>query len=131
MANIEITDNQPLGIVVWDPVYQDDTMLAAIPAGTYAKGTMLKRDGTDLALYALGDIDDPVAVLAQEYVADGATAVRNRVLISGRVRKSDLLADDGGTPTAPNVDDLDRLKASDIIAQDVVQLGHFDNPNNP
>jgi hypothetical protein len=130
MANVEITNNAPFGIVLWEPVFADELMLATIPAATYAAGTMLKRDaGGALDLYDVADVAtiDPVAVLAAEYVADGATAMANRVLIAGRVRKADMLIDNAGTPEAPSAAALDKLKAAGIIAQDVQQLAELDN----
>ena len=42
MANLTITNNAPNGVVIWEPVFEDDT-LAATGAVTYLLGTLLAR----------------------------------------------------------------------------------------
>lgn len=52
--NIEITNNAPNGIVIWDPVF-DDEILSAPGAVTYVRGTVLARKAVEDAVVAAAD----------------------------------------------------------------------------
>jgi hypothetical protein len=144
MANLEITNNNPFGLVIWDPVFQDELVRrpAAFTADLIlAAGTVLRRDAAsgelapyvqDIILPAEAPVLEtyPVAILMEELdltVAD--TGVPSRVLVSARVRRGDLLAYPDDTTAATVINDFtgDLLKAADILALNVQQLGELDN----
>ena len=128
MSNIEITNNAPVGIITWDPVYEDDTLIAT-GAVTYVKGTLLGRITASgkLTAYDSGAGDGsevPIAVLPQEEVFTGAGEVPIRSLISGRVRRADMVAHGVGDIT---IAEADQLRDYDIITQKTTQLAKLDN----
>ncbi len=108
MATLEITNNSPNGVVVWDPVF-DDEILAATGAVTYALGTVLARksvadavtpaagsntgDGTvTLATVAAGQ----VVPIVGAYALTVTTAVTNGGILqlkdpNGAIVASDLI----------------------------------------
>ncbi len=108
MATLEITNNAPNGVVVWDPVF-DDEILAATGAVTYALGTVLARksvadavtpaagsntgDGTvTLATVAAGQ----VVPIVGAYALTVTTAVTNGGILqlkdpNGAIVASDLI----------------------------------------
>ena len=125
---MEITKKEPFGIVVWDPVYQDETLTAA-GAVTWAAGTLLGRVTASgkLTAYASGAADGsevPIAVLKEEVVFAGAGDKADRPVVSGRVRRGDLVAHGVGAITDA---EADALRSMTIIPQNVAQLGEFDN----
>lgn len=125
---MEITKNEPFGIVVWDPVYQDET-LTATGEVTWAAGTLLGRITADgkLTAYTSGASDGsevPIAVLKEEVVFAGAGDKIDRPIVSGRVRRGDLVAHGVGAITDA---EADALRSMTIIPQNVAQLGEFDN----
>jgi len=109
MATLTITNNKPRGVVIWDPVFEDET-LSAPGAATYVKGTVLARktlldaiteaadggntgDGTiTLATVVAG----PVVPLVGTYVLTVTTAVTNGGILqlkdpNGAIVASDLI----------------------------------------
>lgn len=64
MATLEITNNSTNGVVVWEPVF-DDEILSAPGAATYVKGTVLARKS----------VADAVAVAAGANTGDGTTTL--------------------------------------------------------
>lgn len=128
MANIEITNNQTRGIVIWDPVFEDEILIDAGGA-TYAAGTLLGRitASAKLTKYTSGAGDGsqiPVAVLLNELVLPGATDVPCRPIISGRVRRNDLVAHGVGAITTA---ESDLLRDYGIIPLSTTQLAELDN----
>ena len=132
MANIEITTATRRTIVIWDPVYQDDTVKFA-GAGTLLAGTIMARDTSDLKLvpFVKGGSTNgngiPNCVLLDALTAAGAGDVTTRPVISGRLRKGDLVIDADGN--ASNIDAAveDQLRTFTIIAQPTDQLSEYDN----
>lgn len=123
-----VTNNAPNGIVVWEPVHQDETLTAA-GAVTWAAGTLLGRITASgkLTAYESGNSDGsevPVAVLETETEFTGAGDKVDRPIISGRVRRGDLVAHGVGAITDA---EADALRTMTIIPQSVAQLGELDN----
>lgn len=129
MANLEITNNATNGVVIWDPVYQDETLLDA-GGETYPAGTILGRITASgkLTKYTTAAVDGseiPVAILQDELVLAAATDTPCRPIISGRVRRGDLLADD---PARVITDaESDALRDFTMIALSTTQLAELDN----
>lgn len=128
MQNIEITNNDPLGIVIWDPVFEDATLTFAgaetWPAGAVlgkvtATGKYVRFDAA-----AVDGSEVPKAVLSQEVTAAGAGDVAGRPLISGRVRAGDLVDAADAALTGAQ---LDQLRDYTIIALATNQLAELDN----
>jgi len=117
---------------IWDPVYQDDVVKFA-GAGTLLAGTIMARDTTDLKLvpYVKGGATNgngvPKCVLLDALTAAGAGDVTTRPVISGRLRKGDLVINADGD--ASNIDAAveDQLRTFTIIAQPTDQLSEYDN----
>ena len=134
MANIEITNNKTNGMVVWEPVYQDETLTAA-GALTYPAGTALGRitTGAKLTHYASTPVAGAegseviVAVLANDVTFAGAGDAPIRALISGRVRASDITAWNSGTPAPLAISEKEMLRDMTIIVQETEQLTSQDN----
>lgn len=55
MATLEITNNAPNGVVIWEPVFED-AVLSAPGAVTYAAGTVLARKTVADAVVAAADV---------------------------------------------------------------------------
>lgn len=128
MANMEVTNNAPNGIVVWEPVFDNDTLLAA-GALTYAAGTVLGRITASgkLTHYASGNVDGsevPVAVLLDEEVFAGAGDIPFRPILGGRLRRADLVAHGVGALTQAEVD---LLRDYGIVGLNTLQLAELDN----
>jgi hypothetical protein len=128
MSNISITTNSPQGIVIWEPVYEDDTFTAP-GAETWAAGTVLGRITASgkLTKYTSGAADgseNPVAVLQDALEFTGAGDLPGRPIISGRVRRQDLVAHGVGPLT---IEEVDALRNYGIIALNTTQLAEFDN----
>ena len=122
MANIEITQNDTTGVVIWEPVFSDETLTAA-GADTWAAGTLLGRiTASKLTIYTSGAVDGsetPIAVLRDEVVFAGAGDLPGRPIIAGRVRRELLVADGVG---AVNQTEVDQLRDYGIIALSTQQL---------
>lgn len=146
MANIEIQNNDVVGLVVWDPVYADDVVGDFVSAQTYAKGTILRREYTTagspangvLTVFAENAIDPnvaipfeemPVAILIQDTDVPHQTApgdeIPVRVLIGGRLRASNLLSVDNPSELNPLVKYL--LKQNGFFALETKELAELDN----
>ena len=129
MVNIEITNNSTRGIVVWEPVFDDETFTAA-GAETYVAGTVLGRLTADSKLvpYAsggAGGAEIPVAVLLDDLEADAAGDIPIRPILSGQVRANDLIEHGVGAITSKLV--FDQLRDYSIIALSTTQLSELDN----
>jgi len=123
-----ITNNSTDGVVIWDPVFADDTLIDAA-GGTFPAGTVLGRitAGGNLTPFLPGAVDGsevPVAVIRDEVTLAAATAVPCRPIISGRVRRDDLLDGDGDPLTQAAID---QLRDYTIIALGTAQLAELDN----
>tara|TARA_R110002153_G_C13332612_1_gene498617 strand:- start:34078 stop:34467 length:390 start_codon:yes stop_codon:yes gene_type:complete len=128
MANLEITNNDVTGVVVWEPVFENETLLDAGGA-TYAAGTLLGRITASgkLTAYVVGAVDGsevPVAVLRDELVLVAATDTACRPIIAGRVRIADLVAHGVGAIT---IAESDALRDYGIIPLTTTQLSELDN----
>ena len=128
MANIEIQNNQTRGVVVWEPVFDDETIVDAGGA-TYAAGTLLGRITANgkLTAYASGNVDGsevPVAVLRDELVLVAATDTPCRPILAGRVRRGDMVAHGVGAITDA---EADALRDYGIVPLSTTQLAELDN----
>ena len=132
MANIEITNNKVRGVVLFEPVFKNETVTFA-DDGTMLEGTILARNTATLKLveFVKGGTTNgngiPTAVLTQELTAESAGDVPVKVMVSGQVRAGDLvIAADGD---ATNIDDtvLDELRDFGIIGLETTQLAQQDN----
>ena len=129
MANIQITNNQTRGISIWDPVFEDEIVLDA-GNEVYPAGTVLGRITASgkLTKYTTGASDGseiPVSVLLDELVLTAGVDMPCRPIISGRVRRNDLLADDPARSITTAEADL--LRDYSIIALSTTQLAELDN----
>ena len=129
MANLEITNNVTRGIVLWDPVFADAVLVDAA-GDTYPAGTMLGRITANdkLTKFKAASVDGseiPLAVLTEEVVLPAATDVAARPLISGRIRRGDLIA--GDPARAPTQAEVDTLRDFSIISLSTQQLAELDN----
>lgn len=132
MANIEITNNKTRTIVVWEPVFEDDTVTFA-GAATLKAGTILARDSVSLKLvpYVKGGSTNengiPKAVLRDELTAEGAGDLPCRPIIGGRIRKGDLVIDADGDASNVDAAVVDQLRDFAVIALGTTQLAELDN----
>ncbi len=131
MPDPVITNNKTFGVVVWEPVFEDDIIVDAT-GGTYPAGTLLGRlSGTgNLTAYVSGAADGseiPIAVLKDELVLAAATPVSCRPIVSGRLRRSELSRYNGGTPDALTQAEVDALRDYSIVALNTVGLMELDN----
>lgn len=128
MTNIEITNNATSGVVIWEPVFDDDVLIVT-GAVTYAAGTVLGRITASgkLTAYTSGAGDGsqvPIAVLHEETVFTGAGEIPFRPILGGRVRRADLVAHGVGALTQAEVD---LLRDYGIVALTTTQLAELDN----
>lgn len=132
MPNMEVTNNQTRGVAIWDPRFKDELVTFA-GAGTLLAGTILARDSVSLKMvpFVKGGVANengiPKAMLLDELVAVGAGDVPCRPIISGVVRRGDLVIDADGD--ASNVDGAvtDQLRDYGIEAISTTQLAELDN----
>jgi hypothetical protein len=128
MATLEITNNDTTGLVLWDPVFEGNTIVDA-GGDTYLAGTVLGRITASgkLTAYTSGAADGseiPLAVLHEDLVLAAATDYPIRAIISGRVRRADLIAFGVGAIT---VGEADELRGFGIISLSTVELSQLDN----
>lgn len=126
--SIEITTNDVTGIVIWGPVFEDEILFDAA-ALTYAKGTLLGRITASgkLTKYTSGALDGsdvPVAVLRDAITLAAGVDKPCRPIISGRVRRQDLVAHGVGAITAA---EADLLRTMTIIPLNTNELSELDN----
>lgn len=128
MATLDITNNSTRSVVVWDPVFEDDILIDA-GGETYPAGTLLGRISASgkLTKYESGNGDGsevPLAILFEETVLAAATDTPFRPIISGRLRRGDLIAVGVGDITDA---EADALRDYSIIALSTTQLAELDN----
>lgn len=128
MANIEITNNSTSGLSIWDPIFEDDILIDA-GGETYPAGTLLGRltASGKLTKYESGNSDGseiPLAILFNETVLVAATDTPFRPIISGRLRRGDLIAVGVGAITQA---EADALRNFTIIPLSTTQLAELDN----
>ena len=124
-------DNTIPQLMLSDGIFEQETLTAA-GALTYPVGLLLGRITASgkLTHYNSGAADGsevPVAVLTNAKVFAGAGDLVFRALLSGVIRKDQLLVWNGGTPIAPTVGELDELRDFTIIGRDTRELLKFDN----
>lgn len=132
MPDPVITNNSARSVVIWDPVFEDDEITFG-GAGTLLAGTILARDSVSLKLvpFVKGGVTNgngiPKAVIRDAVTAAGAGDVAARVIIGGRLRKSDLVIDADGDAT--NVDKAveDQLRDYANLVLSTTQLMELDN----
>lgn len=128
MPTLEVTNNSTNGIVVWNPVHNDETLTAA-GADTWVAGTLLGRITASgkLTIYTSGAANGaevPVAILATEEVFTGAGDRPARVIVGGQLRRADLVADGVGAIT---IAEADALRDYGIVSLTTTQLAEQDN----
>jgi hypothetical protein len=128
MANLNITNRQLTGIVVFGAVFEDET-LTATGAETWPAGAVLARvtaSGKLVRFDAGGaaGTEIPLAVLTVAVEFTGAGDRTERPAIAARVRRGDLVdaADGALTDVA-----VDTLRSYGVIAQATHQLTELDN----
>lgn len=95
MANMTVINNISAGIVVWDPVYEDNIFNDPV-TGVYLAGTILGRIATSGKLIAYKSTNDdgsqvPVALLQNKLDFVGDIDISFRPIIAGRVRREDIV----------------------------------------
>lgn len=133
MSNKTIT-NIDTGHVVLERVANGDELLTAAGAATFLSGTILARDtdtGKLVPYVKEGSTNGngvPHSVLTYEVAATGPGDVAVRPLLAGKVNRNRLVIH--ADADASNVDsvEVDGLRSMHIIAEDVSQLGRYDNP---
>ena len=132
MPNIEIQNNKTRGVVVWEPVFKDETVTAAA-ADVFAAGTILARDTTtlNLVLFVKGGTTNgngvPKAILTQELEFTGAGNLPARPMVEGQVRTGDLVIDADGDASNIDAAVLDQLRDYGIVGRTTLQLAELDN----
>ena len=126
--SLEVTNNSTSGVVVWHPTFEDNIIIDAAGA-TYAAGTVLGRitASGNLTKYASGAADGsevPIAVLRDAVTLAAGVAQPCRPIVSGIVRRDDLIAHGVGALTQAEVDALRDYK---IEAKSTLQLADLDN----
>ena len=129
MSNLEITNNDVQGIVIWEPVY-DDEILVSAAAATYKAGTILGRITADgnLTAYVPGETDGsgvPVAVLCCEEVLEAGVTKPVRPILAGRVRRKDMVVHDTTDPITKAA--ADALRDYGIVPLSTTELSELDN----
>jgi hypothetical protein len=128
MSNLTITNNDATGLVILSPVFEGNTIVDA-GGDTYLAGTVLGRIAATgkLTAYVSGAADGsqvPLAVLHEDLVLVAATDYPIRAIISGQVRRADLIAFGVGAIT---VGEADELRGFGIISLNTVELSQLDN----
>ena len=128
MSNIEITANSTDGVVIWEPVFSEETLTSA-SAAIWPAGTLLGRITADskLTAYTSGASDGsevPKFVTANTATFEAAGDIASRVVMSGRVRRSQISAFGVGAITDA---ESDAIRDYGIIALTTTQLSKPDN----
>ena len=128
MTTLEITNNATNGVTIWDPVFADETLIAA-GAVTWAAGTLLGRITASgkMTAYVSGAGDGsqvPTEVLQHEVVFAGAGDAPARPIVAGRLRRADMIAHGVGAIT---IGEADELRDFGIITLSTTQLADLDN----
>ena len=132
MANIEITNNSTRGIVLYEPVFEDDKVTFA-GAAVFKAGTILARDSVTLklVLFVKGGSTNgngiAKAVITQDLESAGAGDVVTKPLVQGQVRVSDLIINADGDASNVDAAVLDQLRDYGIVAISTTQLSQLDN----
>lgn len=128
MANLNISKRSLVSVVIASAVFADKVLTATTaetwPAGSVlatvtATGKMVRFNPA-----AAGGAGVPTAVLTEAVTFAGAGDSAERPLVSGQVRASTLVNDEGAALTAS---ELDLLRSYGIIAQKTTQLSIADN----
>ena len=127
MSNITIQNNDVVGIVVWDPVFESNTIAAA--TATYVDGTVMGRITANgkLAPYDSGAVNGaeiPVAVIRGDVELTGAD-VTCKVIVAGQVRRADMVVHGAGAGIT--VAEADQLRDYGIITRLTDELSELDN----
>lgn len=104
MANIEIQNNVTRALEIWNPVYDDATLVSATAQDLVA-GTLLARTGANLEVYEAGVSGDAMAILPNDVSIGAGEQVPIRPALGGQVRRRNLVVH-GGTVTQAEVDML-------------------------
>lgn len=127
-----ITNNKTYGVVLWNPVFENETITFA-GAGTLLAGTIMARDSVSgfLVPFVIGGVTNengiPKAVLKDALTATGAGDIACRVIISGQVRLSELVVDADGDNSNINKGVLDQMRDFTIIGLESSPLYELDN----
>ncbi len=126
-----ITDNTVPEFWLSDGVFRTEVFTAP-GADTFTKGLLLARltASGKLVPYKAAQSDGsefPLALLAEELITAGGGDTTLRVLLSGTVREDQLLVYTGGSPVAPDSEELSLLHDYGIIGLPDRELLRFDN----
>lgn len=125
MANLEITNNESAGVVIWEPVYRNDQLFTAAGAVVYPAGMIVTLAAGKYIPFVAGS-DLAHGILPYEIDATaGAGDFPTSILIGGQVRLSKIGSTDA--LVAPTDADILSLQDFGIIALSTNQLGELDN----
>jgi hypothetical protein len=129
MSNIEIQNNDTNGIVIWEPVYVNETLTAA-GAVTWVPGTLLGRITASGKLTAYdsgaGDGSEVIkAVLAETIEFTGAGDKPTKAIEGGQLRRADMIEHGVGTPITNA--QADQLRDYGIVVLVTNELAQLDN----
>ena len=124
MAN-HTYENINLSKICLETPFTEDRIFTATGAGTTKAGTILQLAGDKYVVgLAAGTFD---AVLQYDVVATGAGDLPIRPVLSGKVRADKVFLELTPT-TALTASQKAKLRANDILAVSVDELGKFNNP---
>lgn len=130
--SMTVTNNTTRSVVIWDPVFEDDSATFA-GAGTLLAGTIMARDSVSLKLvpFVKGGVTNengiPKVVLLGALTAAGAGDVSCRPIVSGRLRSGDLVIDADGDASNVDAAVIGQLRDYSIVALSTAQLAGLDN----
>lgn len=130
--NMTVNNINTSSVILKDAEFRDDTLTLA-GADTILAGTILARDSVSLklVLFVKGGVTNengiPKAVIVEELITTAGGDFVVRPLVSGDVRKEQLVIDADGDDS--NIDGavLDQLRDYSIVAQNVSELNIADN----
>lgn len=136
MDNITITNYGTKDIVIWDPVFEDDSIYVLGPGFpvTYLAGTILGRNNLtgnltgNLTAYlpvAFDGTDIPVAILYEDLIVNNGDSIFFRPIVAGRVRRADVVVHNSDV-VITNAES-DALRDCGIIPLTTVELAELDN----
>lgn len=125
---MEVTNNNITGVVIRDPIFDDATLTSA-GAATWPEGTLLGRitSSGKMTAYTVGASDgseNPIAVLNHAVTFAAAGDIADRMLVSGVVRRSKLVAFGVGDIT---IAEADALRDFTITTLTTTELSQLDN----
>jgi len=127
-----ITNNKNFGVVVWEPVFENEKVTFA-GAATLLAGTIMARDSVSgfLVPFVVGGVTNengiPKAILKDALTATVAGDLPVRAIIAGRVRENQLIIDADQDNSNVNKGVLDDLRDYTMIGLESTPLNILDN----